>query len=105
MKPRGDHNLRICLGTACYVKGIEGILAKIEDVLKIGIGDTTEDKKFSLEGVRCLGACGLAPVMVIDQETYGALTQGKALQIINQYDPERGAKSDTPEEEMAEKEA
>lgn len=105
MKPRGDHNVRICLGTACYVKGIEGILAKIEDVLKIGIGDTTEDKKFSLEGVRCLGACGLAPVMVIDQETYGALTQSKALQIINQYDPALGAKSDTPEEEMAEKEA
>jgi NADP-reducing hydrogenase subunit HndA len=105
MKPRGDHNIRICLGTACYVKGIEGVLDKIKDVLKINIGDTTENKKFSLEGVRCLGACGLAPVMVIDQETYGALTQRKALEIINQYDPAVGAMSELPEEEMAEKEA
>jgi NADP-reducing hydrogenase subunit HndA len=87
MKPRGNHNIRICLGTACYVKGTEGVLDKIKDVLKINIGDTTENKKFSLEGVRCLGACGLAPVMVIDQETYGAMTPKKALEIIGQYDP------------------
>lgn len=87
MKPRGDHNVRVCLGTACYVRGIETILNKIKETLKINIGDTTENKKFSLEGVRCLGACGLAPVMVIDQETYGAMTPKKALEIIGQYDP------------------
>jgi len=104
MKPRGDHNIRVCLGTACYVKGIEGVLHKISDVLKISIGETTENKKFSLEGVRCLGACGLAPVMVIDQETYGAMTQKKALEIIGQYDP--AAVEAAPEviEELAEKE-
>src|SRR5208337_1004727 len=87
MKPRGDHNIRVCLGTACYVKGIEGVLHKISDALKIKIGETTENRKFSLEAVRCLGACGLAPVMVIDQETYGAMTAKKALDIISQYDP------------------
>ena len=87
MKPRGDHNIRVCLGTACYVRGIEGVLEKIKSALKINIGDTTENKRFSLEGVRCLGACGLAPVMVVDQDTYGAVTPKKALEVIGQYDP------------------
>jgi len=87
MKPRGDHNIRVCLGTACYVKGIEGVVSKIRDKLKIEIGETTEDRKFSLEGVRCLGACGLAPVMVVDQETFGAMSSKKALEIIGRYDP------------------
>jgi NADH-quinone oxidoreductase subunit E/NADP-reducing hydrogenase subunit HndA len=85
MKPRGDHNIRVCLGTACYVKGIEGVLDKIKERLNIDIGETTEDKRFSIEGVRCLGACGLAPVMMIDQETYGAMTPSKALTIMSQY--------------------
>lgn len=105
MKPRGDHNIRVCLGTACYVRGIERVLSKIKDALKIDIGDTTENRKFSLEGVRCLGACGLAPVMVIDQETHGAITPRKALELIGQYDPamlETTSKEDI--EEMAEKE-
>jgi NADH:ubiquinone oxidoreductase subunit E/CheY-like chemotaxis protein len=105
MKPRGDHNIRVCLGTACYVKGIERVLGKISDTLKIHIGETTENRKFSLEGVRCLGACGLAPVMVIDQETHGAMTPKKALEVISQYEPtvlEAAASEET--EEMAEKE-
>jgi NADH:ubiquinone oxidoreductase subunit E len=106
MKPRGDHNIRVCLGTACYVKGIEGVLGKIRDNLKIDIGETTENKKFSLEGVRCLGACGLAPVMVIDQETYGAMTPKKALEIIARYDPTAvdTASASAEVEELAEKE-
>lgn len=105
MKPRGDHNIRVCLGTACYVKGIEGVLGKISDALKIHIGETTEDRKFSLEGVRCLGACGLAPVMVIDQDTHGAMTPKKALEIIGSYEP-TVMQASVPEEteEMAEKE-
>ena len=98
MKPRGDHNIRVCLGTACYVKGIEGVVHKIKERLKIDIGETTDDKKFSIEGVRCLGACGLAPVMMIDQETYGALTPSKALTIISQYGGP--ASSPAPEEEI-----
>ncbi|MDA8078789.1 MAG: NAD(P)H-dependent oxidoreductase subunit E [Nitrospiraceae bacterium] len=105
MKPRGDHNIRVCLGTACYVKGIEGVVSKIRDTLKIEVGETTENKKFSLEGVRCLGACGLAPVMVIDQETYGAMTPKKALEIIGQFDAAAvSAAAAEPAEELAEKE-
>ncbi len=99
MKPRGDHNVRVCLGTACYVKGIEGVLDKIKEQLKIDIGETTEDKKFSIEGVRCLGACGLAPVMMIDQETYGALTPSKALKVIGEYGGP--VSSQSPDEETA----
>jgi NADH-quinone oxidoreductase subunit E/NADP-reducing hydrogenase subunit HndA len=85
MKPRGDHNIRICLGTACYVKRVEESLKKIKEDLKIDVGDVTEDKKFSLETVRCLGACGLAPVMVIDEETYGAVTPKKIPEILEEY--------------------
>jgi len=105
MKPRGDHNIRVCLGTACYVRGIERVVSKIRDALKIDIGETTEDRKFSLEGVRCLGACGLAPVMVIDEETHGAMTQKKALEIIGRYDPAvLGAALAEETEEMVEQE-
>lgn len=85
MKPRGDHNIRVCLGTACYVKRVEEVLNKIKADLKIDVGEVTEDKKFSLETVRCLGACGLAPVMVIDDETYGAMNPKKVPDIIEQY--------------------
>ncbi len=102
MKPRGDHNIRVCLGTACYVKGIEAILTKLKDLLKVDVGDTTDDKKFSLETVRCLGACGLAPVMVIDQDTYGALSQKKAIEAINQYAPVGAIAAPTEEEEVGE---
>jgi NADH-quinone oxidoreductase subunit E/NADP-reducing hydrogenase subunit HndA len=106
MKPRGDHNIRVCLGTACYVKGIERVVSKIKDALKIDIGETTENRKFSIEGVRCLGACGLAPVMVIDQETFGAMTPKKSLEIIGRYDPSvlEAAVAEEIEEELAEKE-
>lgn len=85
MKPRGDHNIRICLGTACYVKRVEEVLNKLKKDLKIDVGEVTEDKKFSIETVRCLGACGLAPVMVIDDETYGAITPKKVPDILKEY--------------------
>ncbi len=85
MKPRGDHNIRVCLGTACYVKRVEETLNKIKADLKIDVGDVTEDKKFSIEVVRCLGACGLAPVIVIDEETYGAMTPKKVTKILEEY--------------------
>ncbi len=99
MKPRGDHNIRVCLGTACYVKGIEGVVAKIRETLKIDIGETTDDKKFSLEGVRCLGACGLAPVMVIDEDTFGNMSAKKAIEVINRYSPVSAEASAANEEE------
>ncbi len=85
MKPRGDHNIRICLGTACYVKRVEDVLKKIKSDLKLEVGEVTEDKKFSLEAVRCLGACGLAPVIVIDEETYGAMTPKKVPKVLEEY--------------------
>ena len=87
MKPRGKHPIRVCLGTACYVKGIEPVINKLKEVLKIDIGGITDDRIFSLDSVRCLGACGLAPVMVIDKDTYGALTPKRAMEVINQYAP------------------
>jgi NADH-quinone oxidoreductase subunit E/NADP-reducing hydrogenase subunit HndA len=85
MKPRGDHNIRVCLGTACYVKRVEDVLKKIESDLNIDVGDVTADKKFSLETVRCLGACGLAPVIVVDEETYGAMTPKKVPNVLGEY--------------------
>lgn len=105
MKPRGDHNIRVCLGTACYVKGIERVISKIKEALKIDIGDTTENRKFSLESVRCLGTCGLAPVMIIDQHTYSAMSPKKVSGIISQYEPSIiETVSPAIEEDMAEKE-
>lgn len=104
MKPRGDHTIRVCLGTACYVKGIETILGKIKEVLTIDVGETTENRKFSLETVRCLGACGLAPVMVIDHDTYGALTQKKAIEAISQYAPVPVLETISEETEVMEEE-
>jgi NADH-quinone oxidoreductase subunit E/NADP-reducing hydrogenase subunit HndA len=85
MKPRGDHNIRICLGTACYVKRVEEVLNKLKNDLKIDVGDVTEDKKFSIETVRCLGACGLAPVVVVDDATYGSMTPKKVAGLLEEY--------------------
>jgi NADH-quinone oxidoreductase subunit E/NADP-reducing hydrogenase subunit HndA len=86
MKPKGKHNIRVCLGTACYVKGAEEIVKKISDGLKIDVGGITSDRKFSLETVRCLGACGLAPVVVIDKDTHGAVNPVKAMDLLKEYE-------------------
>lgn len=86
MKPKGKHNIRVCLGTACYVKGAEEIVKKLSDGLKINVGGITSDRKFSLETVRCLGACGLAPVVVIDKDTHGAVNPVKALDLLKEYE-------------------
>jgi NADH:ubiquinone oxidoreductase subunit E len=84
--PRGKHIIRVCLGTACYVKRSEEILDKIKDELDLEVGEITRDKKYSLEAVRCLGACGLAPVVVIGQDTYGDVAATKVMDIIKKYD-------------------
>ncbi len=83
--PRGKHIIRVCLGTACYVRGSKQILDNLQRELHVEIGGITGDRKFSLEAVRCLGACGLAPVMVVGNETYGMITPGKAIEIISSY--------------------
>lgn len=85
MKPKGKHNIRVCLGTACYVKGAEEILKKFKEKLNIDVGEVTKDRIFSLESVRCLGACGLAPVVVVDKETFGAVSQAKVDEILTHY--------------------
>jgi len=84
--PRGKHVIRVCLGTACYVKRSEEIIDKIKDELDLEVGEITRDKKYSLEAVRCLGACGLAPVVVIGQDTYGDVAATKVMDIINKYE-------------------
>jgi NADH:ubiquinone oxidoreductase subunit E len=78
--------IRVCLGTACYVKRSEEILEKIKDELDLEVGEVTRDKKYSLEAVRCLGACGLAPVVVIGQDTYGDVAATKVMDIIKKYE-------------------
>jgi NADH-quinone oxidoreductase subunit E/NADP-reducing hydrogenase subunit HndA len=85
MKPKGRHNVRVCLGTACYVKRAEEIVEKLKGVLGIGMGEVTPDRSFSLESVRCLGACGLAPVVVVDKDTYGGINPVTADEILNNY--------------------
>ena len=84
--PRGKHVIRVCLGTACYVKRSEEILDKIKDELDLEVGEITRDKKYSLEAVRCLGACGLAPVVVIGQDTYGDVAATKVMDIVKKYE-------------------
>ena len=85
MRPKGKHQVSICMGTACYVKGAGAILEKICDILGIENGQTTPDGKFSLDGVRCIGACGLAPVMLIGDDVYGSLTPGQIEGILSKY--------------------
>lgn len=74
LNPKGKFNIAVCLGTACYVKGSGGIIEKIQTKLGIEPGGITPDGKFSLEATRCIGACGLAPVMTVNGEVYGRLT-------------------------------
>ena len=85
LSPKGKHQISVCMGTACYVKGAGQILEKISEILGIKSGECTPDGKFSLDGVRCIGACGLAPVMLIDDDVYGSLTPGEVEDILNKY--------------------
>ena len=86
MKPKGRHTVKMCLGTACYVKGIKEVLDRVSNEYQIDEGETTEDRRFTLEAVRCLGACGLAPVMVINQDTHGDVKADGVLKILDQYE-------------------
>ena len=86
LTPKGKYNIQLCLGTACYVKGADKILLKLEELLGIKVGETTPDGKFSIEGARCVGACGLAPVMVINEEVYGKVTPEMVKGILDKYE-------------------
>ncbi|MGM0688050.1 MAG: NADH-quinone oxidoreductase subunit NuoE [Bacillota bacterium] len=85
LKPRGEHIIRLCCGTACHVRGASRVADKVKDVLKVGVGETTEDLKYTYEEVACIGACGLAPVMTIDKETFGKLDPDKTKKIIETF--------------------
>jgi NADH-quinone oxidoreductase subunit E/NADP-reducing hydrogenase subunit HndA len=85
MIPRGKHNIRLCLGTACYVRGAQRLLENISKNLGIEPGGCTEDRQFSLETVRCLGACGLAPVVMVDNNTYGQMKPAKIESMLAKY--------------------
>jgi len=85
-EPKGRHLIKVCMGTACYVKGIQESVRRIENKYDLKEGGTTEDRRFSLEAVRCLGACGLAPVVVVDQDTYGGVKADKVIETLEKYD-------------------
>ncbi len=84
--PQGRHGVKVCLGTACYVRGSQKILEKTEKELGIKAGETTEDRKYSLDVVRCIGACGLAPAMLVDEDVYGRVKTTNAMEIIEKYE-------------------
>lgn len=85
MTPRGKHTVRVCLGTACYVRGGKALTETLEKQFGIKEGETTADRMFTLESVRCLGACGLGPVIVIDDDVHGRVKPGKVKDILSQY--------------------
>ena len=86
MNPKGRHQISVCLGTACYVKGAADILAAVEKKLGIRPGSITPDGKFSLDACRCVGACGLAPVMMVGSDVYGRLTPDQVGPILDKYE-------------------
>ena len=88
MKPRGKHTAHICMGTACFVRGAEKLKDELEKQLGIKTGQTTEDNLFSLDSLRCIGACGLAPVMMVDGKVYGRTKEPEDVrQVLEKYHP------------------
>ena len=85
LNPKGKYQIGVCLGTACYVKGSGDILEKVKQLLGIEVGECTPDGKFSLDATRCIGACGLAPVLTINDDVYGRLTVDEIEGILAKY--------------------
>ena len=86
LNPKGRYQIGVCLGTACYVKGSGDILEKIKSILEIDVGECSADGKFSLDATRCVGACGLAPVVTINDDVYGRLTVDEIAGILQKYE-------------------
>jgi NADH:ubiquinone oxidoreductase subunit E len=84
-KPRGEHTIRVCLGTACYVRGSKKLVESLQQKLDVEIGGTTKDGKFTFEVARCIGACGLAPAMMIDNVVYKQVNINKLQSILSKY--------------------
>ena len=85
LNPKGEYQIGVCLGTACYVKGSGEILEEIKELLGIDVGECTPDGKFSIDATRCIGVCGLAPVITINDDVYGRLKKGEVADIIKKY--------------------
>lgn len=85
LNPRGKNVIRVCQGTACHVRGAKAILKTIEDYLKINAGETTPDLAYTIETVACIGACGLAPVLMVNEDTHGRLTPEIVPEILDRY--------------------
>lgn len=86
MTPKGEHPISVCMGTACYVRGAEKVLDEFKRLLKINVGETTPDGKFSLSSLRCVGACGLAPVVLIGEKVYGRVVPGDVEKILKELE-------------------
>ncbi|MGA2033156.1 MAG: NAD(P)H-dependent oxidoreductase subunit E [Thermoguttaceae bacterium] len=89
--PRGRHLVRVCLGTACYVRGGKQVLSALKDLLRVEVGETTPDRQFSLDVGRCFGACGLAPVIMIDDDVHQRVKPARLSRILEHYRPEHAA--------------
>lgn len=85
LEPKGDYLISVCLGTACYVRGAQQLIDKIAEMTGVSVGKTSSDGKFSLEATRCIGACGLAPVLTVNEDVYGRLTLEDIPGIIKKY--------------------
>lgn len=86
LKPRGRHLVTVCMGTACHVRGAPAVLSRLEDRLKIKAGDTTADDQYTLKTVNCLGACALAPIVVVDEEYHGQTTADRIEKLLAGYE-------------------
>ena len=85
LNPKGEYQIGVCLGTACYVKGSNLVLEKVKEMLKVDVGECTADGRFSIDATRCIGACGLAPVMTVNEDVYGRLLPEEVPGIIEKY--------------------
>ena len=85
LETRGEYVIGVCLGTACYVKGAQPIIDKVSELTGTKVGKTSEDGKFTLEATRCIGACGLAPVLTVNEDVYGRLVVGDIPGIVSKY--------------------
>ena len=95
-QPRGRHTIRVCLGTACYIRGGDKLLKKLEASLGVKPGETTDDRAFTLETVYCLGSCSMSPVMRVDGDTYGRLKADLLPYILKRYRPVEGETKEGP---------
>ncbi len=94
LEPKGKYQVTCCMGTACHVRGAKRVVSELERILDIKVGGTTEDRAFTLATVNCVGACAVAPIVMVDDHYYGEMTPVKARQLIEQYRNELGDGSD-----------